>query len=178
MERADIVAYLRQYRGEFTDKALYDSLLKQGVPEDELKAAFQEVYVAAVAETAPASSGRRSFLFLGIGAAAIIVVLVIFFMRTRGPKSGSADTGTRTLPSAAEIGEAVGRRDLPVTRAIPSAAEIEEAAGTTFAFFNNHARGSAARNAELFIELLRNRYGDAADIVARRGGVPAQGTLF
>ena len=57
-------------------------------------------------------------------------------------------------------------------------AEIEEAAGTTFAFFNNHARGSAARNAELFIELLRNRYGEAAGIVARREGVPAQGTLF
>ncbi len=58
------------------------------------------------------------------------------------------------------------------------AGEIEEAAGTTFAFFNNHARGSAARNAELFIELLRNRYGDVVDIVARREGVPAQGTLF
>jgi len=58
------------------------------------------------------------------------------------------------------------------------AAEIEEAAGTTFAFFNNHARGSAARNAELFIALLRSRYGDAAEIVARRDGVPAQGKLF
>lgn len=57
-------------------------------------------------------------------------------------------------------------------------AEIEEAAGTTFAFFNNHARGSAARNAELFIELLCSRYGDAAGIVARREGAPAQGTLF
>lgn len=57
-------------------------------------------------------------------------------------------------------------------------AEIEEAAGTTFAFFNNHARGSAARNAELFIELLRSRYGNAAGIVAHREGVPAQGSLF
>ncbi len=57
-------------------------------------------------------------------------------------------------------------------------AEIEAAAETTFAFFNNHARGNAARNAELFIELLRTRYGDAADIVAQREGAPAQGTLF
>lgn len=57
-------------------------------------------------------------------------------------------------------------------------AEIEEAAERTFAFFNNHARGSAARNAELFIELLSARYGKAADIVARREGAPAQGSLF
>mgnify|MGYP001191869147 CR=1 FL=1 len=57
-------------------------------------------------------------------------------------------------------------------------AEIQDAAETTFAFFNNHARGNAARNAELFIELLRTRYGDAADIVARREGAPAQRTLF
>ena len=57
-------------------------------------------------------------------------------------------------------------------------ARCQEAAGTTFAFFNNHARGSAARNAELFIALLRNKYGDAAEIVARREGVPAQGKLF
>ena len=57
-------------------------------------------------------------------------------------------------------------------------AEIEDAAETTFAFFNNHARGSAARNAELFIELLSARYGKAADIVARREGAPAQRSLF
>ena len=42
-------------------------------------------------------------------------------------------------------------------------AEIEERAGTTFAFFNNHARGNAARNAEMFVDLLRERYGDVAD---------------
>ncbi len=57
-------------------------------------------------------------------------------------------------------------------------AEIQDAAGTTFAFFNNHARGSAARNAELFIELLRTRYGAGAGVVARREGAPAQRTLF
>jgi len=57
-------------------------------------------------------------------------------------------------------------------------AEIADAAETTFAFFNNHARGSAARNAELFIELLSARYGKAADIVARRERAPAQGSLF
>ncbi|HKU68933.1 MAG TPA: DUF72 domain-containing protein [Candidatus Baltobacteraceae bacterium] len=33
-------------------------------------------------------------------------------------------------------------------------AEIDEQAETTYAFFNNHARGNAARNAELFSELL------------------------
>jgi len=57
-------------------------------------------------------------------------------------------------------------------------AEIQDAAETTFAFFNNHARGNAARNAELFIQLLKTRYGEAADIVARRDGMPAQGMLF
>jgi uncharacterized protein YecE (DUF72 family) len=57
-------------------------------------------------------------------------------------------------------------------------ADIEDAAGTTFAFFNNHARGSAARNAELFIELLSSRYGPGSGAVARRQGAPAQRTLF
>jgi len=111
MEHADIVAYLRQNRGEFTDKALYASLLEQGVPEDELKAAFEEVYVAAAAETAPASSGKKLFLPLCIGAAVVLAVLAIFFMRARGPETGPADTGTRALPSAAETEEAAGRRD-------------------------------------------------------------------
>lgn len=57
-------------------------------------------------------------------------------------------------------------------------AEIQDASETTFAFFNNHARGSAARNAELFIELLRTRYGSAAGLIARGEGAPAQRTLF
>ena len=58
-------------------------------------------------------------------------------------------------------------------------AEIEEEAGTTYAFFNNHARGNAVRNAEMFVDLLRERCGDAADaIVPKRGDRPEQGTLF
>jgi uncharacterized protein YecE (DUF72 family) len=46
-------------------------------------------------------------------------------------------------------------------------AEIEEAVETTYAFFNNHARGSAAKNAEMFAELLEERYGSAAAAVCR-----------
>jgi uncharacterized protein YecE (DUF72 family) len=57
-------------------------------------------------------------------------------------------------------------------------AEIQDAAETTFAFFNNHARGSAARNAELFIELLTARYGASNAVVVRREGAPTQRTLF
>lgn len=57
-------------------------------------------------------------------------------------------------------------------------AEIADAAETTFAFFNNHARGNAARNAEQFIELLQARYGGAGGAIARRDGAPAQRTLF
>ncbi len=47
-------------------------------------------------------------------------------------------------------------------------ADMEERAGQTYAFFNNHARGNAARNAELFCELLG----------AKRSARPSQGTLF
>jgi uncharacterized protein YecE (DUF72 family) len=58
-------------------------------------------------------------------------------------------------------------------------AEMEERARTTFAFFNNHARGNAARNAELFIDLLRERYGSAADeVMPERSLAPEQTTLF
>ena len=58
-------------------------------------------------------------------------------------------------------------------------ADMEERARTTFAFFNNHARGNAARNAELFIDLLRERYGDAAeDIIPERPRPPGQQSLF
>jgi len=42
------------------------------------------------------------------------------------------------------------------------AAEIEEQAEQTYAFFNNHARGNAVRNAEMLSDLLRERYGEAA----------------
>lgn len=41
-------------------------------------------------------------------------------------------------------------------------AEIEEGTQETYAFFNNHARGKAAGNAELFGRLLEERYGEAA----------------
>jgi len=59
------------------------------------------------------------------------------------------------------------------------AAEIEERVARTYAFFNNHARGNAVRNAEQFAGLLRERYGDAADsVVERLGRVPSQGSLF
>ncbi len=58
-------------------------------------------------------------------------------------------------------------------------AEIDERVEQTYAFFNNHARGNAARNAEMFIDLLRERYGDAADsVIPRRASRPAQGSLF
>jgi uncharacterized protein YecE (DUF72 family) len=41
-------------------------------------------------------------------------------------------------------------------------AEVEEQTKTTLVFFNNHARGQAARNARVFTGLLERRYGDAA----------------
>ena len=47
-------------------------------------------------------------------------------------------------------------------------AEIDERAEKTFAFFNNHARGNAARNAEMFSELMG----------LKRTPPPSQGTLF
>lgn len=58
-------------------------------------------------------------------------------------------------------------------------AEIDERVEQTYAFFNNHARGNAARNAEAFIDLLRQRYGEAADdVVPKRVPRPAQDSLF
>ncbi|MDQ2680846.1 MAG: DUF72 domain-containing protein [Candidatus Eremiobacteraeota bacterium] len=42
-------------------------------------------------------------------------------------------------------------------------AEIDEQTKATFAFFNNHARGGAARNAEMLLDLLENHYGHGAD---------------
>lgn len=58
-------------------------------------------------------------------------------------------------------------------------AEIEELAQTTYAFFNNHARGNAARNAELFVDLMCERHGDAAaGIMPASSRPPGQGSLF
>ncbi len=58
-------------------------------------------------------------------------------------------------------------------------AEIEDEARTVFAFFNNHARGNATRNAELFTELLRGRYGQrAAEVLPAPTSIPAQDDLF
>lgn len=58
-------------------------------------------------------------------------------------------------------------------------AEMEHRAEKTFAFFNNHARGNAARNAEMFVDMLRERYGDAADaVLQRQARPPAQDSLF
>lgn len=58
-------------------------------------------------------------------------------------------------------------------------AEISERAGQTYAFFNNHARGNAARNAEMFTGMLAERYGDAAgQFVYKRVRPPAQDSLF
>ena len=39
-------------------------------------------------------------------------------------------------------------------------AEIDAEVRETYAFFNNHARGSATRNAEMFEDLLRERFGE------------------
>ncbi len=58
-------------------------------------------------------------------------------------------------------------------------AEIEESVEQTYAFFNNHARGNAVRNAEMFAQILSERYGEAAaGILPERGGGPMQRSLF
>jgi uncharacterized protein YecE (DUF72 family) len=58
-------------------------------------------------------------------------------------------------------------------------AEIDERVEQTYAFFNNHARGNAARNAEMFIDMLRERYGTVADeVLPKRARRPAQSSLF
>lgn len=58
-------------------------------------------------------------------------------------------------------------------------ADMQEQAQTTYAFFNNHARGNAARNAEMFVDLLRERYGEAADeFIPERPRPPGQPSLF
>lgn len=58
-------------------------------------------------------------------------------------------------------------------------AEIDAQAQATYAFFNNHARGNAVRNAESFHEMLRERYGTAAQAVLGTAGARVrQQTLF
>jgi uncharacterized protein YecE (DUF72 family) len=58
-------------------------------------------------------------------------------------------------------------------------AEIESQAQETYVFFNNHANGRAARNAEMIEALLDDRYGEEAqNIIAHaEGGNPEQGLL-
>jgi uncharacterized protein YecE (DUF72 family) len=58
-------------------------------------------------------------------------------------------------------------------------AEIEERVADTYAFFNNHASGRAAHNAEMLEALLDDRYGPAAaEAVAHAaGGEPEQAPL-
>ena len=58
-------------------------------------------------------------------------------------------------------------------------AEIEAQVEATYVFFNNHARGSAARNAVTFEELLVERFGErASGVIARgQGGNPHQTLL-
>lgn len=47
-------------------------------------------------------------------------------------------------------------------------ADVEEQTQTTLVFFNNHARGQAAKNARTLTTMLQHRYGDvAADVVAQ-----------
>ncbi|MBV8149132.1 MAG: DUF72 domain-containing protein [Candidatus Eremiobacteraeota bacterium] len=55
-------------------------------------------------------------------------------------------------------------------------AEVEERARETYVFFNNHANGKSARNAEMMQALLEDRYGASADEAVARaeGGLPEQ----
>lgn len=58
-------------------------------------------------------------------------------------------------------------------------AEIDERIEATYAFFNNHARGNAARNAETLLELLEDHYADASSVIARPAqSAPSQPGLF
>ncbi|MEO6836113.1 MAG: DUF72 domain-containing protein [Candidatus Tumulicola sp.] len=58
-------------------------------------------------------------------------------------------------------------------------AEIEAQTRDTYAFFNNHANGHAARNAEMIVSMLDERYGElSAQVVAHAAGdAPKQATL-
>ena len=55
-------------------------------------------------------------------------------------------------------------------------AEVEERAQETYVFFNNHANGKSARNAEMMQALLDDRYGESARaaVAHAAGGLPEQ----
>ncbi len=55
-------------------------------------------------------------------------------------------------------------------------AEIDAQVEETYVFFNNHAGGKAAQNAQMLEELLNDRYGEAAEAYVARGegGNPEQ----
>jgi uncharacterized protein YecE (DUF72 family) len=58
-------------------------------------------------------------------------------------------------------------------------AELNAEVPQTYAFFNNHARGNAPRNAEMLLDMLRERYGAAAEVaVPAQDAPPAQRSLF
>lgn len=64
----------------------------------------------------------------------------------------------------------------------PRIAEIDEQTSQTLVFFNNHARGQAARNARTLSTILERQYGDAASRVlaapAAEPETPRQARLF
>lgn len=58
-------------------------------------------------------------------------------------------------------------------------AELNAQVPATYAFFNNHARGNAPRNAEMFFQMLRELYGGDAELAVPTGDPPpAQRSLF
>ncbi|MGZ3498560.1 MAG: DUF72 domain-containing protein [Vulcanimicrobiaceae bacterium] len=87
------------------------------------------------------------------------------YVRLHGRNAATWWTGTNVTRydyeySADELGPWTGR-----------IADIEEQVEATYVFFNNHARGSAARNAEALEALLEEQYGPAAaEVLARAGG--------
>jgi uncharacterized protein YecE (DUF72 family) len=58
-------------------------------------------------------------------------------------------------------------------------AEIDERARETFVFFNNHANGKAAKNAEMMEALLDDRYGESAGnaVAHAEGDLPEQASF-
>lgn len=57
-------------------------------------------------------------------------------------------------------------------------AEIDERIETTYAFFNNHARGNAARNAQTLVDMLAERYGPLPPVARPKERPPEQPGLF
>ncbi len=58
-------------------------------------------------------------------------------------------------------------------------ADIEQETESTYAFFNNHARGNAPRNAELFVNMLRERFAGMEErLPAAPPRLPVQPLLF